>query len=363
MRGRSGVGNWIVIVAGLSVLLFGAAILARALLPLRAILRLEPEAGCTPSLTSSRFPDNAASDVGRWKLVRIYPERRDEVRAAAVSGRIYVGTGLTDRDGRLVATAELFEFDPARRRYRSVPPVPVGVDHTAFVGYEDALYVFGGYVNDKPSSAVWRFSPRTGRWDRLASMSVPRGAPAAAAVKDRIYVVGGTRRERGTEGALPTLEIYDVGAGTWTRGPDMPTPRHHHAAAAMNGRVVVAGGRGNDDLSSDAVEQFDPARARWTKLPSLPLGAGGLAIVATPQRIIAVGGGDDEEQWVTPATWGLDPGDAKWQRLADLNVPRHGHAAAAVGSDVFVFGGAPCPGYGRTDAVEYLQEPSAENTG
>ena len=52
-----------------------------------------------------------------------------------------------------------------------------------------------------------------------------------------------------------------------------------------------------------------------------------------------MGGGDDDEQWVTPATWALDVERNTWRRLADLNVARHGHAAAAVGPDVFVFGG------------------------
>ena len=71
--------------------------------------------------------------------------------------------------------------------------------------------------------------------------------------------------------------------------------------------------------------------------------------------LVAIGGGDDAEAWVTPATWALDADEGGWHRLADLNVARHGHGAAAVGSEVFVFGGAPCPGYGVTDAVESLK--------
>ena len=94
------------------------------------------------------------------------------------------------------------------------------------------------------------------------------------------------------------------------------------------------------------------------RLAPLPLGAGGLAVVSAAGMVVAIGGGDDGENWVTPATWALDPDEGHWRRLADLNVARHGHGAAAVGSDVYVFGGAPCPGYGRTDAVESLR-PSA----
>ena len=361
MRSPSRARHWLAISAVAAVVLLGSAALARALLPVRSILGLETNAaGCTPSLTSVRYPENEAARAGRWRLARSYPEGRDEVRAATVDGRIYVGTGLTTSRSRSRGSRGALRVRPRATAVSQRPPVPVAVDHAAFVGHEGALYVFGGYVNDAPSSSAWRFSPRTGRWAELTPMRTPRGSPAAAAVGDRIVVVGGTRRERGTEGALSSVEIYDIPSGTWSSAAEMPTARHHHGAATMDGQVVVAGGRGESDLSSDAVEQFDPARGRWTSLPSLPLGAGGLALVATPQLLIAIGGGDDDEQWVTPAAWALGSGAEEWIRLADLNVPRHGHGAAAVSSGVFVFGGAPCPGFGTSDVAEHLRSPYFE---
>ena len=124
-----------------------------------------------------------------------------------------------------------------RRSFSCSSSVLLQVDHAAFVGYEGALYIFGGYVGDEPSAAAWRFSPQMNLWEELAPMRVPRGSAAAAAVGDRIYVIGGTQAVRTTEGAMSTVEIYDVDAGMWTAGPDMPTPRHHHDAAAI---VVVS---------------------------------------------------------------------------------------------------------------------------
>ncbi len=311
MRSPSGARHWLVIAVVVTVVLVGSAALARALLPLRSILGLETRAaGCTPSLTSSRFPDNAASPAGRWRLVGSYPEGRDEVRAAAVGGRIYVGTGA-DRAAvaDLEAVAELFEFDPERKRYRNVPPVPVAVDHAAFVGHEGALYVFGGYVERRAVLVGMAVLAEHGRWEELAPMRsrarfAGGGGRRRSDLRRRRQSAGArNRRER-----CPLSRSTTSASGTWGRGPDMPTPRHHHGAAAINGRLVVVGGRGEDDLSSDAVEQFDPARGRWTTLPPLPLGAGGLALVATPRFVIAVGGGDDEEHWVTPAAWALAPG-------------------------------------------------------
>jgi non-specific serine/threonine protein kinase len=277
---------------------------------------------------------------------------------------IYAGTGLTIRAGAFSSISEFFRFDPAAGTYESLPDVPQRLDHAAFVAYKDAIYVIGGYADTRPLADVWRYSVGTGEWNALAPMRIARGSPAAAMVGDKIYVAGGSRDEQGARtGALSSVEVYDISTGNWSAAPEMPTPRHHHGAAVLDGRLVVVGGRNDDDLSLDVVEQFDPASGRWTRLPSLPAGAGGVSVVTTGGRIVAIGGGDDEEAWVTPATWALDPAGDEWRRLADLNVARHGHGAAVVGQDVYVFAGAPCPGYGRTDAVELLQTTTAQSSG
>ena len=359
MRRPGGARRWL-LVPVLAASLAGAALLARELLPLRSILGLIDDGGCTPDLVHTRLPDNTPSEAGEWQLAQPYPTPRDEVRAAAVAGRIYVGTGLRLDGGEFKSLEELFRFDPVRETYVSVPDLPEKVDHPAFVGHRGALYVIGGFSGPQPTASVWRFDPRARRWASLEPMPTALASPAAAAIGHRIYVTGGSRLDRGEESTgSRALLIYDVRTGQWTRGPEMPTPRHHHGATAINGELYVVGGREGDDLSIDAVERFDPTRGRWDRLAPLPLGVGGLSVVTAAGMVVAIGGGDDGESWVTPATWGLDPDEDRWQRLADLDVARHGHGAAAVGSDVYVFAGAPCPGYGHTTAVETLRPSTA----
>ena len=348
--------RWVAIAGLAAGLLFATAVVAREVLPVRSILGLTESAECVPDPVYTRYPANAASEDGRWEVAGVYPVERDEVRATALDGRIYVGTGLTVREGDFRSLSEFFGFDPAQGTFEELPDVPERVDHAALVAHGDAVYVIGGYVDVEPTAAVWRFTPSTGRWDALPSLRVARGSPAAAVVGDTIYVVGGSRDEQGqTTGAMSSVERYEIGGAAWTLlDQEMPTPRHHHGAAAVNGKVVVVGGRNDDDLSLDAVEQFDPESGRWTRLSPLPQGAGGVAVIAVDGRVVATGGGDDRGTWITPATWSLDPAENRWRRLADLNAARHGHGAAAVGSDVYVFAGSPCPGYGRSDSVERL---------
>jgi N-acetylneuraminic acid mutarotase len=356
--------RWLVIAACSFTAVVAAGLLARELLDVRALLGFTDDPACTPDAIHVRYPNNSASAAGTWSEAESYPRSRDEVRAVALGGQIYVGTGLTVRDGAFTSLSEFFRFDPSRGTYESLADVPQRLDHAALVAHDHAIYVIGGYVDTRPLAEVWRYSVKTEAWTALAPMRIARGSPAAAVIGDKIYVAGGSKDDQGAvTGALSSVEVYDIATGAWSSAPDMPTPRHHHGAASLGGRLFVVGGRNDDDLSLDVVEQFDPANGRWTRLPSLPAGAGGVAVVAAGDRIVAVGGGDDDELWLTPAAWAYDPASATWTRIADLRVARHGHAAAAVGSDVYVFAGSPCPGYGHTDAVEHIVVESTSSAG
>jgi N-acetylneuraminic acid mutarotase len=344
--------------AAAAILLLAAFSLWLPGLHVRSLLGLsEGLVPCEPRSDRVRAPERPAG-LGRWRRAAGFPVARDELRATAARGRIYVGGGVDPGDGPLglVSTAEFFEFDPARDTYRALPTLPLPVDHAAFVEHAGAVYSVGGWSDGHPIADVFRYDPVQERWTRVASLPRPRAAAAATVLEGRLYVVGGSEATHLGSDLEPSsvLEIYDFASGAWSLGPAMPTSRHHHGAAALDGSLYVAGGRGRGDLSLATFERFDPARRRWERLAALPLGAGGIALVAANGRIIAVGGGDDAEGWVTPATWAYAPAEDRWRPLADLGVARHGHAAVAFGDRLYVFGGSPCPGYGRTDAVETL---------
>ena len=323
------------------------------LINVRAVLGIEETAsgGPCPDPEDVLLPRGIPSPAGRWRLLPPLPVPHDELRAATVGSLIYIGSGLEERrPGAPLTSTDIFiVFDPQQSTYRRLPPLPRRVDHPALVGVRGGLYLIGGYHDGQPISEAFRYSPRTGEWTKLAPLPTARGAPTAAAIGGQIYVVGGSTvyhtNASANVSATDTVEIYDVATGRWSRGPDMPTARHHAGAAVVGGRLYVVGGRRPGALSLEVAERFDPRTNRWEKLPSLPLGAGGLAVVAAGNRVVALGGGDDGEDWVTPATWSFDPDSNRWQRLADLRLSRHGHAAAALGPDAYAFGGSPCPGY------------------
>ena len=314
--------------------------------------RLRP---CSQDARDIVLPLGVESVAGRWSPLRPLPVAQTELGAAAVGNIVYVSGGLRQSGSDLVSTDFFLAFDPSRGTYRKVPQLPRRVDHPGIVAAGGDLYLIGGFHDGVPTDEMFTYSPRTRTWQQLSSMGVPRGSPATAAIGRHIYVSGGNVGNRDTRDA-PTnvVEIYDLSTGRWSRGPVMPTARHHAGAAAIGDDVYVVGGRAGRDLSLDVVERYDSRTRRWETAPHLPQGVGALALVAARGRLVAVGGGDDAEEWVTPGTWSFEPGTGRWRRLSDLTVARHGHAAAAVGDEIYGFGGAPCASYGRTDSVEKL---------
>lgn len=330
--------------------------------PVRSWLGLHEQlTPCTPTAASVRFPQESPSPAGSWQAVTQLPAAQDELRAATIGEVVYVGTGLEPGKTELGLSSVgiLYAFDPDTATFRRLPDLPERVDHPVVAAHEGDLYVAGGWKDTEPTGAVWRYTLESQSWAELPPLEVPRGGAAGAVLDGRLYVVGGSSGPH-TGRVLPTgvVEVFDFAAGRWSRAPDLSTPRHHHGVAELDGKLWAVGGRGDTDASLDAVEVLEPSLGRWAEGPRLPLGAGGLSVDQVGGKLVAAGGGDDAAGWVTPATWSLGASDEGWARLADLTVARHGHGSAAVGDTLYVFGGAPCPGYGRTDSVESLRVPA-----
>jgi N-acetylneuraminic acid mutarotase len=320
---------------------------------------VEPFAPCTPDPANVRRPSQPVTTSIRWRAGRpaVPALANEEVRAVAIGDRIYLGTGVrANKGGSFFRSLKwLYVYDPGTGAYRRQPDLPQRLDHTALATWKGNLYLFGGFTDSRPSANVWRYSPRTRQWTKLAPMRQARGGLAGGVIGDRYYAVGGVLRQTTQHPQIfGTLEIYDFRTNRWSRGPRMPTGRHHVAAVVLGEKLYAVGGRGARDLSLSTLERFDPATRTWERLPPLPFGVGDPGAVAARGRLVVLSGGDDAEKWVTPATWSFDPRTGWWRRLSDMVRPRHGFAFAVSGGRIYVFGGAPCARYGRTGATESI---------
>jgi len=187
-------------------------------------------------------------------------------------------------------------------------------------------------------------------WRRLAQAPSERTEVAAAAVGDRIYVLGGY----GPDGVtLTTVEVFDTGAGTWARGPDLPVAVNHAMAATLDGVLYLAGGNDGNGPSPQAARLDGDG---WRRLAPLPQGRSAGGLVALDGRLYLVGG--VVEGGLAADTQVYDPAADRWTPAPGLPTPREHLGAAGSGGRVYVVGGRTGGIGGNLDVAEAF-DPAA----
>jgi N-acetylneuraminic acid mutarotase len=180
-------------------------------------------------------------------------------------------------------------------------------------------------------------------WRALAAAPSERTEVAAAAVGERIWVLGGYAPDGAT---LATAEVYDTTADTWARGPDLPVAVNHAMAATLDGVLYLAGGNDGDGPSTQVARLEGE---RWRTLAPLPKGRSAGGLVALGGRLYLVGGVVDGGLAVDTQVY--DPASDRWAAAPGLPTPREHLGAAATGGKVYVVGGR-ARGVGNLAAAE-----------
>jgi N-acetylneuraminic acid mutarotase len=202
-------------------------------------------------------------------------------------------------------------------------------------------------------------------------MPTRRGSPVAAAVGDKIYVIGGAAPNLGQtllhpqrpHHSVDTVEEYDPVTDSWRTRAPMPTARNHAVAGVVNGKIYVIGGRvgtafitaGSSNV--DVVEEYDPAKDEWgPPRAKMPTARSAMAAGVYEGRIYVCGGENQDARMMQTfrALEAYDPAANAWTVLPSMPVPRHGLAGAAIGNSVhFVSGSVQSAGTGVHVDAEY----------
>lgn len=177
-------------------------------------------------------------------------------------------------------------------------------------------------------------------WAAVASMGVARGQQGSAVIGNKIYSWAGINE---SNGALNSLEIYDIATNTWTSGASLPTgARGVSAAAGADGMLYSVGGY-NSTFAGETY-RYNPATNVWTRLASVPNAAWLATGSATSDgRIFVIGGQYAVGSSFTSAgtaTQIYTPSTNTWSLGAPMPVGRHGGAAVVDASGlIHVIGG------------------------
>jgi N-acetylneuraminic acid mutarotase len=221
---------------------------------------------------------------------------------------------------------------PAESWHNAAPMLHARSAH-AIVTAGNAIYAIGGTGDGgAPVLQVERFDGTQWR-DETTLPGEGLNAPAAVAIGERIYVIGGFK----TVTNVPSSDVlvYDVATHTWSNAAPLPAPRGGHAATVLGGKIHVIGGGNSQSTLADHSE-YDPAADVWTERAPLPRSEGSPAAVAFNEKLYAIGGRSGGSDFGN--VYIFDLATNSWSEGPSLE-PRGTASAALYCGTIYVFGG------------------------
>jgi N-acetylneuraminic acid mutarotase len=267
---------------------------------------------------------------------------------------LYVGIGLWGLGLlALFVAVPAAPSDPSSGTWTTAAPAPTKRTEVAAAALRGRIYLVGGFEQPGLSNvlhlaitpAVDAYDPATDRWAGLASLPVGLHHAGIGAVEGHLYVIGGYKQSGlSVWQPVATVYAYDPAADTWMERASMPTARGALAVAVYEGQLYAIGGY-DGKANSGAVEVYDPEKDRWTTRAPLPTPRDHLAAAVASGKVYAVGGrlkGDYRRNLSVVEAY--DPGADRWTRVADLPTARSGITAAEIDGTIYVFGGESAEG-------------------
>ncbi|KAF1505834.1 Kelch domain-containing protein 8A, partial [Eudyptula minor novaehollandiae] len=282
-------------------------------------------------------------EADQWTSLPPMPTARAGVAVATLGKRIMVigGVGVNQMPLKIV---EMYNIDEGKWKKRnSLREAAMGISVTA-KGKEDyRVYAAGGMGSDlRPHNYLQHYDMLKDIWVSLAAMPTPRYAATSFLRGTKIYVLGG----RQSKYAINAFEVFDTETRSWTKFPNIPNKRAFSSfvptedklfslgglrqgrlyrqpkfmrtvdmfdmeqggwmkmersfylkkrradfvAGYLKGRVVVAGGLGNQPTILESVEAFHPEKNKWESLPPMPTPRCACSSIVVRNCLLAVGG-------------------------------------------------------------------------
>lgn len=183
-------------------------------------------------------------------------------------------------------------------------------------------------------------------WSLTQQMVFPREDHVLVPLPgDRAMAAGGFSFPQGI--IHDSAEIFDAATQTWSLTAPLPGPRLFAAAISLkDGRVLLSGGRSNEDQTSAvaSAQIFEPSTGQWAPTPAMNHARSYHTLTELPDgRVLAIGGRSSDLTPDDQAEVFASPG--KWQPFGGAEPPRYLHSAITLqGGGILVAGGVPCSG-------------------
>ena len=251
--------------------------------------------------------------------------------------------------------------------WEQISELPTWRRGMAAAAVKGKIYLIGGFDHHKnlgggaPAlSTVDVYDPKTNTWRKAASLPTARISARTAVFSTDIYVFGGRKEMRGEY--TKTVEMYDTRTDAWVKKRDMPTRRKGFVTAVVDGEIYIIGGSiHNKKLgkqeATGLVEVYDPLTNRWEKRTNMPTEREWAEAEVVDSKIYVLSG---EISGPFPLGDRLvnsieeyNPKLNTWRKRPDIPMPKCWFETVVVGNEIWTIGGYdPNNGFRHIDAVD-----------
>ncbi|NXN03819.1 KLD8A protein, partial [Sylvia borin] len=241
-------------------------------------------------------------EADRWAELPPMPTARAGVAVTVLGKRIMVVGGVGA--GQLpLKVVEMYHTDEGRWRKRSsLREAAMGISVTA--KGKEGVYAAGGMGSDlRPHNFLQHYDVLKDIWVSLAAMPTPRYAATSILRGTKIYVLGKDQPSSSSSSSSVSFLLHSFlsflllffpfpscGWMKTERSCYLKKRRADFVAGYLRGRVVVAGGLGNQPTVLESAEAFHPEKNKWESLPPMPTPRCACSSIALRDCLLAVGG-------------------------------------------------------------------------
>jgi Galactose oxidase, central domain len=279
--------------------------------------------------------------TGQWMPGdSLQPPREGAVSVAVDDGRVLVIGGRTAAGP--VATVEALNADGSVTVLAPMSAPRLG--HTAVLLADGRVLVAGGTTViateqstvEAPTSSTEIFTPGSDAWSASPPLNVARtGHTATALVDGRVMLAGGT----GEQGSLDSTEVFEPDQGTFRVAGVLSAARSDAAATvAGESQVLIVGGRNADGVLATAdLIDVDSGTVAQIALTSPRAGASVTRLL--DGSVLVAGGNNGTDDLASVEVVDLIAGTST--NVASMSQPRSGHQATLLddNANVLIVGG------------------------
>jgi Galactose oxidase, central domain/Kelch motif len=245
--------------------------------------------------TSVRTDAPAPSRLGSLSPAAPMLEPRSGHTATLLpDGKVLIAGGMR-RNQDFYRSAEV--YDPATGKFPPTGEMSIArVGHAAVLLRSGKVLIAGGWVGHGGTDSAELYDPATGKFTVIAKMTARRGRPSATLLANGDVLIAGGADRGDTPGGVASAEVFHAATLNFEPVGSMHYGRVSHTATLLNdGRVLVAGGRG-DSVTATA-ELYDPKTKQFIPTGSMLTARYKHTAGVLPDGRVLLAGGSDERDW------------------------------------------------------------------